>query len=67
MNKTEECFAKSEDGKSCYALTEMKCENCSFYKPKSQVTGYSRFSPKEKNNKDKNNNKKLDKGLDKYE
>lgn len=49
-NELPVCFAKSEDGKTCYALTEMKCENCSFYKPKDQVPGYSKFIPKEKKN-----------------
>lgn len=64
MNKTEfqKCFAEAEDGKTCYALTEKKCENCSFYKPKDQVPGYSKFIPKEKKN---NNQNKI--RTDKYE
>ena len=59
MNKDEICFAKSKDGTICYALTEMKCDNCSFYKPKSQVPGYSKYIPINKKKKIKEEKDKI--------
>lgn len=41
-NNRSDCFARIDD-KTCNALTEKKCENCSFYKPKDQVPDYKKY------------------------
>jgi len=45
MNDTTDkidCFARIDE-KTCNALNEKKCKNCSFYKPSCEVSNYSRF------------------------
>ncbi len=37
-----DCFARIDE-KTCNALNEKKCKNCSFYKPSCEVSNYSRF------------------------
>lgn len=36
------CFARINET-TCNALTEKKCENCSFYKSKEEVPNYSKY------------------------
>lgn len=45
MNNTKdkpECFAWINE-KICNALNEKKCENCNFYKHKSEVPNYGKY------------------------
>ncbi len=42
-----DCFARINE-KTCNALNEKKCENCSFYKNKKDVPNYSIYLKKGK-------------------
>lgn len=42
MNDRKDCFARINE-KTCNALIEKKCENCHFYKHKSNVKNYSKY------------------------
>lgn len=41
----QDCFARLSE-RMCNALTEKKCQNCSFYKHYSEVKNYHQYLPK---------------------